>query len=338
LLVDGGPSGTYAAHLRPYLERLAEQGTVIDAVVLSHIDNDHVTGLLQLFGDVRLGINGAGAPLPPIRALWHNAFSLSAGGQDIAPRVREVLAAASPTVPDVRGIGPVAGVREGDALRFAAEELGIPVNARFPSGHILLDNAPAVRLAGPRVEVVGPGQAILERLRQQWLEWLEKHGRDVAEGRFRVAPDRSVPNLSSIVLLIQTRGRSMLLTGDGRGDQILDGLRDRGLLDAEGRVHVNLLKVPHHGSSRNASADFFRSVTADTYVISADGRYGNPDDDCLRWIVEAARADGREIELVLTNDTDPGRRLVRDLPPAQNGYRVRLLPPGEGVISIPLVD
>ena len=53
----------------------------------------------------------------------------------------------------------------------------------------------------------------------------------------------------------------MLLTGDGRGDHIVDGLRERGLLKRDGTIHVDLLKLPHHGSARNASPDFFRLVS-----------------------------------------------------------------------------
>jgi hypothetical protein len=335
LLIDGGPGGTYADHLRPVLLRLGAAGVTIDAVVLSHIDNDHVTGLLDLLDDVDLARQGAGPSLPPIRALWHNAFSLSAGGADIAPRVREALGLVAR-----RGFGPsLAGVAEGDALRSAADRLEIPINTRFPDGRVLLDDAPSLRLAGPTVDVIGPGEQILAKLRRQWLAWLEEHGRDVEKGLMPVgvAPDQSVPNLSSIVLLVRTRGKSVLLTGDGRGDQILDGLGERGLLDDQGRTHVDVLKVPHHGSARNASLDFFRKVTADTYAISADGRYGNPDEECLRWIVDAAVDDGREIELVLTNQTEASQRLVAERPPAQFGYRVRVLPPGEDSITIPIV-
>jgi hypothetical protein len=177
-----------------------------------------------------------------------------------------------------------------------------------------------------RVDVVGPSSAILERLREEWLAWLKRHGRAVAGGSIAaaVAADNKIPNLSSIVLLVRARGKSMLLTGDGRGDHILAGLRERDLLTAEGTLHVDVLKLPHHGSARNTSEEFFRTVTADTYVISANGRYGNPDLECLLWIVDAAA--GRPIELISTNDTDSLRELVRERPPAAAGYRLTVMP------------
>lgn len=50
--------------------------------------------------------------------------------------------------------------------------------------------------------------------------------------------DQSVENLSSIVVVAEsgtkTRKR-MLLTGDARGDDILEGLKDGGFLDSEER-------------------------------------------------------------------------------------------------------
>ena len=64
-------------------------------------------------------------------------------------------------------------------------------------------------------------------------------------------------------------------------------------------VHLDLLKVPHHGSDRNVSETFFRQVTADHYVISADGRFDNPDPKMLGMLTRARGAD--EYVIHLTN-------------------------------------
>jgi len=42
--------------------------------------------------------------------------------------------------------------------------------------------------------------------------------------------DKSVPNLSSLVVLAKAGGKTMLLTGDARGDKILEGLELVGAL------------------------------------------------------------------------------------------------------------
>ena len=320
LLIDGGPSGTYPKHLRPWLMGLAPQVKRIDVAVLSHIDNDHVKGLLDLFAE----LHETAGPMP-VGELWHNAFSVSAGGADIAPRIREALATAGDGAMGMKTLaGTLMGVGEGDALRASAVALGVPINARFGGEPILADGSSTLRIDGLRIDVIGPSTVTLEKLRREWVRWLERHGRDVADGGVAagVAADSSIPNLSSIVLLVRAARRSILLTGDGRGEHVVEGLHERGLLEPGGTFHVDVLKVPHHGSARNASEAFFRTVLADRYVISADGRYGNPDSECLRWIVDAA--DGRPIEIVSTNQTDALRALVRQRPPKRYGYKVTI--------------
>src|SRR5207249_8311757 len=123
------------------------------------------------------------------------------------------------------------------------------------------------------------------------------------EETLSVAADSSVPNLSSIAMLFTLADRTLLLTGDGRGDHIIEGMKELGLLDAKGQRHVSVLKMPHHGSARNATRPFLDALTADVYVVSANGRYGNPDYECLVNVVESAHDGGREIELAMANVT-----------------------------------
>ncbi len=40
---------------------------------------------------------------------------------------------------------------------------------------------------------------------------------------------------------------------------------------------IDLLKLEHHGGARNAQRHFFKAVTADVFVASANGRGGNFD-------------------------------------------------------------
>jgi len=95
----------------------------------------------------------------------------------------------------------------------------------------------------------------------------------------------------------------MLLTGDALGDDMLQFL-DRAGTMRHGAMHVDLLKLPHHGSVRNISKppDFFERLTADYYVISADGTNGNPDIPMLQKLTEARGA--ADYAIHLTNRED----------------------------------
>jgi len=76
----------------------------------------------------------------------------------------------------------------------------------------------------------------------------------------------------------------------------MNALKTSGLLKS-GTIHVDLLKLPHHGSDRNVATEFFRSITADHYVVSADGRFGNPEISTLQMISEARGNDKFTIHL-----------------------------------------
>jgi hypothetical protein len=110
--------------------------------------------------------------------------------------------------------------------------------------------------------------------------------------------DKSPYNLSSIVVLVRQGDRRMLLTGDARGDQVLTALDAAGATEG-GRIHVDILKLPHHGSIRNVDDDFFERITADHYVVSADGKHGNPESETLDKIA-ASRAPDDEYTIHLT--------------------------------------
>lgn len=335
VLVDGGPAGVFAADLAPVLDQLSARGRRLDRVVLSHVDADHVAGLLDLFAALR---NGPAASRPVAIAadgLWHNQFSqtLDPNGA-IEPRLAGLLAALEANTlasPDSRF--SLDGIAQGDRLLRLAAQVACPVNVDF-AGAAAQVGAPPVNVGPLRFTVVGPSVTTLAALRVEWEDWLADREAHVANGEPALAAflDKSVPNLSSIQLLVEAAGARLLLTGDGRGDHLLLGLEEAGLLDARGRIHVDVFKLPHHGSDRNVDRALFERITADTYVVSADGKHGNPDLPTLVWLVEAAA--GRHFTLVCTNRTPSLERLLQAFPPAVHGYTVRVRAPGAHAVEV----
>lgn len=340
LLVDGGPEETFQRHLKPELQQIAASGGTLDLIVLSHVDNDHTIGLLDLLAELEEQRAGGMSPTIDASALWLNSFSRTIGsGTDVEPRLRSAVAAAGAAADVMAATGAaVTGIGEGNSLRRRALGLGFHLNEGFPNELICVDDAlGAVTLGNLTLHVVGPTRANLDELKREWLEWLDDHEDAVASGDPRIAAnaDKSVPNLSSVMLLAEADQKRLLLTGDGRSDHLLTGLRQAGFLGDDG-LHVDVLKVAHHGSNRNATKRFFRTVTADTYVLSANGRDDNPDLATLIWIVEAAQADGRAIELVPTNETPSLQKLREEYDPAEFGYRTTVLPDDDNAIVVEL--
>jgi beta-lactamase superfamily II metal-dependent hydrolase len=115
--------------------------------------------------------------------------------------------------------------------------------------------------------------------------------------------DKSIPNLSSILLLVESKNKKILFTGDGLGGDVIEVFSRNGMLDKQGKFHVDILKLPHHGIDRNVSPQFFNTVIADYYVISANGRDDNPSADTLKWIVESGDKRKSSKKIVFTNNT-----------------------------------
>ena len=114
-----------------------------------------------------------------------------------------------------------------------------------------------------------------------------------------------------------------------------------GLLN-NGKAHFNILKMPHHGSARNMTERFLNDITADHYLISADGRHDNPDAETLEWIGRMQNPNP-SFEVVLTNDgLTPSSPALKDkiakLEQRLGRERVRTRMQGDLSISVELSD
>ncbi len=334
LLIDGGPGEVYGPYLKPLLEAIKSRGGALDAAVVSHVDDDHIHGLLDLLTDLQWQRVREKPEVIAIGELWHNTFSETVGS-DVQRQFSQFLDRTGP-MRALLGQSSLMSrdIAQGDELTRAARTLGVPVNSRFgqPST-ITVDRLPRpIVLENLRLHIIGPSQASLEALRTEWLAWLAAQEEQVpaepVEGVARALrrADASVPNLSSIMFLAQADGHSVLFTGDGRSDHILQGLTQAKLLDADGKCHVDVLKLPHHGSKYNTSPELFQRVTADRYLISASGKHGHPHKDTLRWIVEAAHEEGRQVEILATNWTSSLHGLLESHDPQTYGYQLTVMP------------
>lgn len=301
IVIDGGPSGVFKKTLLPRLRELREErGTQvsIEILMVSHLDDDHVRGVLDFAealdedGELRADFD--------VKTLWLNAFEDTVG--EGKPLPSEV----APAGLDGGHIEAViASVGQGRDLRDLARKMHWPLNQGFDKIISAPDDAGVeVDLDPLRLTIIGPRQAELEELREKWDKEVKKLAKAKPAEAAEIAAylDGSVYNLSSIVCLADVgegkKRKRMLLTGDARGDKILLGLEAAGELKSD-PLKIDLLKVPHHGSSRNLEQKFFERVKARHIVISANGKYDNPDLETLEMIA-AARPDD-DFTLYLTN-------------------------------------
>ena len=332
ILADGGMPGSYAAEVRPFLGSFAKNGGEIDLIYVSHVDQDHIAGVLQLLEDtvqwrvhkhkVAKGQSSTKPKFdepPPIKRIWHNSFKALVpqnGGEIatmLASRANSLSSSRDPAAIKLAAAYNNIANSIPEAIkvsrRIAADQLNIPLNGEF--GKLLAmvrDNTNPIRLKpGSKlsIRVIGPFEKDLEILRDFWnawlqdvknansvkrlKDWLEEHQAGLPAGMLGLSIDDEIghrsnvtePNLASLMLLLEEQKPGgvarAIMTGDGHHEDILAGLEHHGLLAAGQGLHVDLLKIQHHGSEHNLDRDFVKRITADHYVICANGEHENPD-------------------------------------------------------------
>jgi len=339
ILCDGGMSAAMSRFVAPVLAKLRKAKKKIDIAYISHIDQDHISGVLRLLRDEvdwrvyefqRAKGNPKAKkpenPRPPmIGGIWHNSFR---GLQDDHDgKIQDLIASSVPALlatgaPDLREMGErLYGIATSipEALEVSgltgAGLLDIPVN-RLPgsSGPArLLMSRPgqgAVKIGSLRLTIIGPGEEELSALRKGWDTWLGENGKRVDEinrevkrrmeeigaraaggplldlGDWNGVPDYkgvTIPNIASLMFMVEEAGKRVLLTGDSQQDMIIRGLTTAGFLGPQG-LHLDVLKVQHHGSENNLDEAFARQVSADHYVFCGNGEHENPDLGVIRKV------------------------------------------------------
>ncbi len=339
ILVDGGRSGPYEDHIRAQLGNLRAAGGTIDLLCVSHIDNDHVSGVLKLLSDevawrkhefeLDSDPNAEPPPVPrppAIGQVWHNALFVLVGESndhlvaEIASAISGLMGGSDEDHDLAHELENIAtGFKEGMEIsrRISDHHLGLNLNPSAEGG-LLKRTTPGslLELGNMKHFVLGPSDDDLERLRRKWDTWLRTAGDRLESLHDRLRDDEAElvtfdpgaisapaigltlgegnitpPNLASIMMLIEEGDETLLLTGDGSSEEILQGLEHHGKIGAAGepgdRLHVTTLKVQHHGASANVTEDFVKRVTADNYLFCSNGSHHNPEIEVLKSLAKA---------------------------------------------------
>lgn len=292
ILIDGGtlPCGDV---LNKRIMALDKKERRFDLVVVTHIDSDHIDGMVRLMKDIPDGFE--------FDNFWFNAYEHT--------RPEGFL-----------------GAKQGEYLRVELLELEKRHNRKFwnesfeRKAAMIPDtgNPIAVKLpGGMKVTVLGPNSEGLRNLHDEWTKVMEEAHLtpgNLAEARERLKDDRrfkpgwlgtidlekigntafkqdkSASNGSSIILLAEYDSKRVLLTGDAFPSNIIKGLQKVPGFSGS-RVAIDMLKIPHHGSKNNNNKDLFKAVDSDSYLVSTNGeKFNHPDDEGIARILVNKRS------------------------------------------------
>lgn len=328
ILIDGGIAGTAHA-LQKRLLALPNTERRFELVVVTHIDVDHIAGIVKLLAD----------PLPglAIGDVWFN------GRGHLEQET-------------------FLGARDGEHLMEVLNLANRPWNRAFDGGAVVVPepgSLPTISLpGGMRLTLFGPGRSRLADLAEHWDDELEGlgiiptsgpsgEGKDVflsagtpnvaalAASLFRA--DRSVPNGSSIALLAEYADKRVLLAGDAYAGDVLASVRTLAEKEGEQRLAIDALKLSHHGGRKNTSVELLEALACKRFLFSTDGTiYDHPQPESVARVIVHGRAKGKpelwfnyrsEENRVWDNSDlfeEPGKTYEPVFPDRESGIKVEL--------------
>lgn len=311
--VDGKKLAVWKDVLLPRLKEINSATPLPIALgMVSHIDDDHINGIQKLTSTL-VAVTPARPAAVKFARFWFNSFDKLVGpkpaglaGEAATASLQALVSEENlPGVDDEHAQLIMQSVGQGITLATDLRSLQLDGNDPIAGGFVMAKKGQKkFAIEGADVTVIGPLESRLEGLRKAWAKALKKPTKKARQAALQElflpnkALDKSVPNLSSIVVLVEVGGRKLLLTGDANGNDVVAAWKELGL--GTKPATIDLLKMPHHGSIRNTSEAFLEFFIANHYVFSANGKYDNPDAPTLEALVKMHGK--RKIVLHFTNE------------------------------------
>jgi hypothetical protein len=291
ILIDGGPVSTFDA-LLSRISQVPSGERGLELVVLTHVDADHVEGLVRLFAE---------KPLPvAVRKVWFNGWrQMNKSHKLLGPTQGEFLSAL------------LVDRLSASAWDMDAAPLYVPAKGPLPS--VQLDGGMSLTLLSPNAaklkvmsdewrrkvaeDRIDPGDldAAWDLLAKK-KKFLPKKGLlgaapdldKILKRQFKIDPAKA--NGSSIAVLAEYEKKSALLLGDAHPDVVCASIRRLCANRGVRRLQVEAVKVSHHGSKANTSEELLKVIESPAYLISTNGdQFRHPDKECVARIIRLGK-------------------------------------------------
>ena len=273
IVIDGGTPGTFDEVLRREFKLIP----IIDIMVLTHIDYDHIGGLIKF-------VKHAYFNPEQVKRYWFNSKNIkfTTVGDNIhsghAKSFEELL------------------IDRGNIKDKWTEDIIVGSDLKMPEGIT--------------VEVVSPSKEILDELYSKWPDLSDEYNQKLEDLSISAVkpsqilrgslvdlskeddtPDKTIIeyifNSSSIAFILRTFDMSILFLGDAHPYFIEQTLRAKEY-SIGNKLKVDFVKVSHHGSKNNTTNALLDLIDCDKFVISTNGgnsTHTHPDRETLARII-----------------------------------------------------
>jgi len=282
ILIDGGFGVTYEEQIKPKLNRLEN---CLDLVVLTHIDEDHICGLIEMVKNDRKNTN-------KIKELWFNSIK--------SIRIR-------------KNKNVLVSYGQAQTFDILLEEKNVPVNNKIFLTNT--DNQKKYTINNEiELQLLSPFESDLRILEEkepknQNPTECGKHN-GTTEVSTKNGNDNRPPNKSSIAFILKYDRKEFLFLADANINVINRSLAELGYSE-DNKLKIEFLKLSHHGSLENINEDFLKLVETDKFIILTDGknkRNNHPSKEIFPLIIEY-QGKAKDIEFIFNYEGIKNRKL-----------------------------
>jgi ribonuclease BN (tRNA processing enzyme) len=326
VLIDGGYAITFDTHIKCDLQELNAKGECLDLVITTHIDSDHISGIIRFLS---LNDSSDSPKIIPVRNIWHNSLRSLTSPHESKIQTEDLQLLNSinrrghPVPATEIGSGPKeVSAKQGSTLASLIHSGEYLWNGGDGTKRISIENTQSFSLPHCNITVLTPSVQRLNELLDSWKKYLQKHGYkgpigtgEVIDDAFELSlehmrkaspknpklisaghskklediykADDSPTNGSSIATILEFNGIRLLMLADAWAEDVIDALLK---LQASGCSMIfDAIKISHHGSFHNTSPELLKIIDAPRYFISSNGsNHEHPDIELLTAIVDRA--------------------------------------------------
>ena len=268
IFIDGGDASATVLYKKILIDFL-KHNKRIDAIIFTHIDDDHIAGALGAVLSV--------PELPPIGKIYLNT------GQGVEDRCKDFVCNGYPEH------------ESREYLHSKHKQHSVPkalslmevLTARGLSDKIISCTCQGeiIPMNGAVMKIISPGMKELKKYLKVWnkekIKCTKQHAgikreplKDLItyEGE-AVKEDTRAVNGSSIAFLLECEEARLVFLGDAHPSVCVDGI----LKFYPDGVQADLIKIPHHGSKHNFSEKMYQLLQSDRFLLSTNGAGVHPD-------------------------------------------------------------
>ena len=265
VLIDGGVKKTYEESLKKELLEVKRKGELIDLLIVTHIDDDHIKGILEFLKDDSFEYSF-------IKKVIFNGINEL--GNEI--NIGEMRAECS--------------YKSGNTFKKEMKKRGILPQEFMFSGEELV-------IGEMRMKILSPMKEDVDELILKWNKKndedryckgsISDHSKTVEElmNNQKIKLDESITNKSSVAFIAEFNSKIIMLLGDAHPTVIIRSLRRLGY-SKNNKIKCEYVKLSHHGSKKNLTYELLELIECNKYICSTNGSHMNPDKETLSKIIK----------------------------------------------------